>query len=275
MSYTILVSALAALIVTYFMTRYAIRYFNFVGLVSTDVHKKNKPLIASSAGIPLMAGLIFGLLVYIFINIFIFNVETSLAQMFAAITSIFIIAFVGLLDDLNTVQVKVHGFAEGKRGLKRWQKPLLTLAAALPLIAIVAGTTNVFLPLVGNVELGLLYPFLVVPLAIVIASNAVNMLGGYNGLEVGMGLVYTFALGSFAIVNGSELSAVLFFVTFAGLLAVARFNFPPAKILPGDSLTYLLGAVLAVGAIIGNMEKAVLIMGMVSFFIFSVGEYWL
>jgi UDP-N-acetylglucosamine--dolichyl-phosphate N-acetylglucosaminephosphotransferase len=99
------------------------------------------------------------------------------------------------------------------------------------------------------------------------------MLGGLNGLEVGMGLVYTFSLGLFAFTKGIELSAVLFFVAFAGLLALARFNFPPAKILPGDSLTYVLGAIIAVGAIIGNMERAVLLT-MIPFIVQALLKFW-
>jgi len=38
-----------------------------------------------------------------------------------------------------------------------------------------------------------------------------------------------------------------------------RYNWYPAKILSGDSLTYLLGSVVAAGVIIGNMERAGLI----------------
>ncbi len=273
MTYEILVSAFISLVVTYVATKYAIKYFKFVKLVTTDVHKKNKPLVPYSAGIPLTVGLVSGLLLYIFLNVFIFNNQTVLANLFAVITSIFIIAFVGLLDDLNSVQVKVRGFIEGKKGLKRWQKPLLTLFAAFPLMAIMAGTTQIFLPIVGNVELGILYPFLIVPIAIVVASNAVNMLGGFNGLEVGMGLIYTFSLGVFSLTKGSELAAVLFFTAFASLLGLARYNFPPAKLLSGDSLTYVLGAILAVGAIIGNMERAVLLT-MIPFIIQAALKFW-
>lgn len=273
MVYQIIVSALVALFVAYVATHFAIRYFKFVKLVTTDVHKKNKPLIPYSAGIPLMAGLVAGLLVYIFINVLVFGNEIILAEMFAAITSIFIIAFVGLLDDLNSVQVRIGNFVEGKKGLKRWQKPLLTLFAAFPLIAIMVGDTNIFLPIVGNVELGILYPFLIVPIAVLVAANAINMLGGFNGLEIGMGLVYTFSLGLFAILNGIESGAIIFFTAFAGLLGLAKYNFPPAKILSGDSLTYILGAVVAVGAIIGNMERAVLLT-MIPFIVQAALKFW-
>jgi len=270
---TIVVPIIVSLVVTYFATKYGIRYFRFIGLLTTDVHKPKRPLVPYSAGIPLLGGVLCGLLVYVFMNVFVFGVNSELAHIFAGITSMFIIALVGLFDDLNSVQVKVDGFVEGKRGLKRWQKPLLTLLAALPLMAIMAGTDHVSLPIIGNVELGLLYPFLIVPAAIVIASNAVNMLGGFNGLEVGMGMVYTFSLGVFALVNGATLAAVLFLTTFGALVGLARYNFPPAKILSGDSLTYLLGAVLAVGAIIGNMEKAVLLT-MLPFVIQAALKFW-
>ncbi len=46
---------------------------------------------------------------------------------------------------------------------------------------------------------------------------------------------------------------------FFSLLAFLLYNWNPAKILPGDSLTYLLGAGLAAIAILGNIEKAALI----------------
>jgi UDP-N-acetylglucosamine--dolichyl-phosphate N-acetylglucosaminephosphotransferase len=270
---TIIIPMLVSMIATYFATKYAIRYFQFIGLMSTDVHKRNKPLVPCSAGIPMLAGMLVGLLVYIFMNVFIFGVNSDLAHLFAGITSIFIIALVGLFDDLNSVQVKEAGFIEGKRGLKRWQKPVLTLFAAFPLMAIMAGTTDIFLPFVGTVELGLLYPFLIVPAAIVVFSNAVNMLGGFNGIEVGMGLVYTFSLGTFALVNDATLAAIFFFTAFGALAGLARYNFPPARILSGDSLTYMLGAVVAVGAILGNMEKAVLLT-MLPFVVQAALKFW-
>jgi UDP-N-acetylglucosamine--dolichyl-phosphate N-acetylglucosaminephosphotransferase len=155
--------------------------------------------------------------------------------------------------------MKVKGYIEGKRGLKAWQKPLLTIPAAIPLMAIMAGDTTMNLPLLGTINFGILYPLLIVPIGVIGASNMVNMLGGFNGLEAGMGLVYTLSLGIFAYFHGKTIAAIIFLVTSGALLAILRYNFYPAKILAGDSLTYTLGAVVACGAIIGNMEKAALI----------------
>ncbi len=273
MATILLLAVLVAFATTFVMTPYAIRYFRFIGITSTDVHKKNKPLVPYPAGVPLVAGVLAGVFVYIFLNVFIYGNSADLVSMFAALTSILIVMFAGFLDDLNSLQIKVGKFIEGKGGLKQWQRPLLTLPAAIPLMAIMAGDTTMIFPIIGPVNFGILFPLLIVPIGVVGASNMVNMLGGYNGLEVGMGLIYTFALGLFAFLNGSLVSAVLFFMTFAGLLGVLRYNFFPAKILPGDSLTYTLGAVVATGAIVGDMEKATIII-MIPFIIQGVLKFY-
>jgi len=255
----ILASVIISIFTTFVITPYAIRYFKLIGLTTTDVHKKNKPLVPNSAGVPVVAGIIAGLLVYTFITVFIHQESSQLVYLFASITSILIIMFSGFLDDLNSRQVKIAGHIEGKQGLKAWQKPLLTLPAAFPLMAIMAGDTTMNLPFIGTVDFGILYPLLIVPIGVVGAANMVNLLGGYNFLEAGMGLVYTLSLGIYAYLHGSIIASVIFLTTFGALLGIAKYNFYPAKILSGDSLTYTLGAVVAVGAIVGNMEKATVI----------------
>jgi UDP-N-acetylglucosamine--dolichyl-phosphate N-acetylglucosaminephosphotransferase len=244
---------------TFFITPYAIRYFKLIGLTTTDVHKRNKPLVPNSAGVPVVAGITAGLLVYVFLNVFIYKQTSQLVELFAAMSSILLIMFSGFIDDLNAKQVKVAGYVEGKRGLKAWQKPLLTVPAAIPLMAIMAGNTTMDIPFIGPVNFGIFYPLVLVPIGVVGASNMTNMLDGFNGLSAGMGLIYTSSLGLFALIHGDELASMIFLVTAGALLAILKYNFYPAKILSGDSLTYTLGAVVAVGAILGNMEKATII----------------
>jgi len=60
----------------------------------------------------------------------------------------------------------------------------------------------------------------------------------------GMGLVYMGMLSLYAYTKGSEIGFAIAIITFCALLAFLLFNKYPAKILPGDSLTYLLGASL-------------------------------
>ena len=145
-------------------------------------------------------------------------------------------------------------------------KPLFTLIAAIPLMVVNAGFTIMYLPFGFRVELGILFPLLIIPIGVVGASNMVNMLAGYNGMEAGMGIVYIGMLGLFAYINNRDVAALIALVIFFSLLAFYIYNKYPAKILPGDSLTYLLGGSIAVIAIVGNIERAAIVSS-VPFFI--------
>jgi len=231
--------------------------------MTRDFHKTDKPLLPWSAGIPVVVGLMVGVLIFVFFAVFVFNDSSSLIELFAGMTTIMIAVFVGFLDDLNVRETKIRNYDyenEQKRyvtglSLRRWVKPLLTLPAAIPLMVINAGHSTAILPWIGSVDLGLYYPLLIVPIGVVVGTNMINMTGGYNGLEAGMGAVYTLTLGIFALTHGAPSAAVIFISAFGALLGVLRFNFFPARILSGDSLQYLLGAVLVTGAVLGDMQK--------------------
>ncbi|MBI4010623.1 MAG: hypothetical protein HY361_05610 [Candidatus Aenigmarchaeota archaeon] len=236
-----------------------IRFLYASGVVGLDLNKPRKPMLPSSGGIGVAAGVLAGLLVYIGIQTFVYR-QTTL-NLVAVTASILIAMFVGFFDDLNVKsrKVKTNEGYDIRVGFPRWVKPLLTLPAAVPLMAISAGVTTMSFPFLGDVNFGIFYPLLIVPIGIVGASNMINMLGGYNGLEAGMGLIYMLSLGLYALAFVNVLSSVLFFIGAISLLAFLRYNWYPAKILPGDSLTYLLGSLIAAGVIIGNMEKIGLI----------------
>jgi len=255
----LLLSALFSFFTTLLLTPYVIKYFKFVKITTADVHKKNKPLIPNSAGVPVTFGILIGLLFYVFIQVFLYNDFSHVTYIFAAITSLLIIMFSGFVDDLNSAQIKIDGYVAGKRGLKTWQKPLLTIPAALPLMTVMVGTTTMNIPFLGAVNFGIFYPLIIIPVGVVGAANMVNMLGGFNGLEAGMGVIYTLSLGIFSFLHGNGIATVIFLSTSAALVAILKYNFFPARILPGDSITYVLGAVVAIGAIVGNIEKAAVI----------------
>ena len=178
----------------------------------------------------------------------------NLVILFSAIVSILTITLIGFLDDLI-----IDKSRDGSTGLRQWQKTLLTLIAAVPLMVIKAGTTKIGVPFIGVVDFGILYALILVPIGVSGAANMVNLLAGINGIETGMGIVYIGMLGLYAYVNASYIAALIALLTFTSLLAFYTYNKYPAKILPGDSLTYLLGGVIAVIAIVGNIEKAALI----------------
>jgi len=251
--------------VSLFSTKFLIPFFKRNDIIALDLHKRRKPKIANSGGIPVSLSLMFGLMFFIAVQTFVFKITSQMVYLFASILTILLITIIGFFDDLNRSEV-VLGKRKIRKGLKRWQKPIFTAPAAIPLIVVSAGVTTMTIPFIGSVNFGIFYPLFLIPIGVVGAANAINLLGGFNGLEAGMGVVYCSFLGLFAYTHNEIVSAAIFLSTVGALLAFLKYNWFPAKILSGDSLTYCLGAVVASGVIIGNMEKAGMII-MIPFFI--------
>ena len=263
MKIVLMLSVAISFIVVYWLTPWIIQYLTKIGLVVKDQHKKGKPLIPISGGLVVFLGIFFGIMFAIFVQTFYYHSTDRLIDLLAFATSLFAITFVGFFDDLLIRKDHEMSF-----GLKQWQKPLLTVIAAVPLIVLNAGDKIVSVPFIWSIDVGILYPLLLIPIGFVGASNMVNLLAGYNGLEAGLGLIYLSNLSVFAFVNGAEEAALIGAIASAALLAFLIFNAVPAKIFPGDSLTYLLGGVIASMAIIGNIEVAALIVSIPFFFEF-------
>jgi UDP-N-acetylglucosamine--dolichyl-phosphate N-acetylglucosaminephosphotransferase len=263
---TLLVPAIVSFVTTYIATRFLMGYFYSAGIVEEDRNKGKPVLLPSSCGLAATFGTIIGILTYAFGMSFLVPqdmvVLRILKGLFAVSLSLLLISLVGLLDDINVKRKMVNatGIKSYKQGLKQWQKPALTVIGAIPLVAINAGVSVVRIPFLGTVNLGLWYPFLILPLAIIFASNAVNLLGGFDGLQTGMGLAAVFGFLVYSVFYGNHIGALLSAVLFASLLAFTPFNF--GKVIPGDSFTYMLGAGLVSIAVLGNAEAFGLIVFM-------------
>ena len=271
MKFVLLLSIFIAFFIVYFLSPWFIRYLTRIGLVVKDQHKEGKPLVPLSGGLPVFTGIFFGIMFVIFVQTFYYDSTDRLIDLLAFATSLFAITFIGFFDDLLIRKDK-----EESTGLRQWQKPLLTAIAAVPLMVINAGETVIGVPFFGAWDVGLLYPIVLIPLGVIGASNMINMLAGYNGLETGLGLIYIGNLSIYAYVHGSEVAALIGLITCAALFAFLFFNWSPAKLFPGDSLTYLLGGVLASMAIIGNIEMAALIISIpffIEFFLKARGRF--
>lgn len=254
---TIIISTLISFLTTFVITPYAMKFLYAAGIVGIDLHKKTRTKLPASGGICVAAGVLAGLLSYVGIKTFVYGLQEISIYLLAVVSSILLVTFGGLLDDLN-VKSRPVSTKDGKNvkiGFSQWIKPLLTLPAAIPLMVISAGETTMVIPLIGSVNFGIFYPLILIPIGVVGTSNMVNMLGGFNGLEAGLGTIYMLTLGLYALQYNIEIAGIIFLVSFAALVAFLRYNWHPAKILPGDSLTYLLGATVAAGVIVGNMEK--------------------
>lgn len=253
---TIIVPAVVTFIITVISIKFLIGYFYSAGIIAEDKNKEKPVKLPGSGGVAVAFGVMVGILVYTFGGSFVFPPVLSISNLMAVALSIILIAFVGFIDDINvkSKSVKTTGMMDIRQGLKQWQKPLLTVIGALPLIAINAGVSTVFIPFVGQVDLGLLYPLLLLPLAVIFVPNAVNLLGGFNGLEAGTGLVASLGFLIYSVFFGTYTGALISTILFASLLAFLLFNAYPAKILPGDSLTYMIGAAFVAIMAMGDAE---------------------
>ncbi|MEK6845975.1 MAG: glycosyl transferase family 4, partial [Nanoarchaeota archaeon] len=95
----------------------------------------------------------------------------------------------------------------------------------------------------------------VIPLGIVGASTTFNFLAGYNGLEARQGILLLTALAIASWFTGSSWLAVVLLCMVGALFAFLSFNSYPAKVFPGDVMTYSVGALIAIAAILGNIER--------------------
>lgn len=235
----------SSIIITLYLTPLVIRVMsnrNFVGL---DINKLGDKKIPEMGGVAVWFGFCFGVMLSIFLFSYLEWIEVDLVILLAGFSTILMIGFIGLFDDL----------LEWKQGIRQWQHALLPVFACLPLMAINIQNPAMYIPLIGMVNFGIFYSLILIPIGITGASNAVNMLAGLNGLEAGLGSLITFTLGVIAVLSGSFEAAIICFALLGALLAFLRFNWFPAKIFGGDALTLMIGATVGTAAIIGDLER--------------------
>jgi len=238
----LILALLFSFLLTLFFTPVWIKKAKQIGLVWEDMHKKNhSKTIAGSGGVNILFGFSLGVLLYIAIKTFYFKSTDNLIEVFALLISVFIVGFVGFTDDLL-------GWRKG--GLSKKSRILLLIFASIPLMVINAGQSTML-----GVDFGILYPLFLIPLGIVAVSSTFNFIAGYNGLESGQGILILLGLAYVTWVTGNSWLSIVSLSMIASLLAFYLFNKYPAKVFPGDVLTYPVGALIAIIAILGNIEQ--------------------
>lgn len=275
MKILLLLAGALSFLTVLFGTPYARKYLLSSGIYGRDQQKAGKPKVATSGGTIVLFGLLFSVTAFLGAsNLLGYGINFELVL--ASLCSINIIALIGLIDDIHVGEgIEAHsptdrllevmdvfgsdvefGDEEIDRiGLSQFKKMMFVLPAVFPLMAVGAGSWTMHFPFLGAVSWGIFYPLVLLPVGLLFVSNVVNMLAGTNGLSAGMSLIAAAGLGVFALLN-NRLEAALIAVSLSGaLLAFLLYNWHPASILPGDSLTYLSGAGLFSIMVIGNIEK--------------------
>ncbi len=247
MEYLLLISVLVSFLLTVLFLPKWIRICRKIGLLWEDMNKFGHPKnVASSGGAVVVLSFVLGVLTYLALKTFVFGGQVKALEIFALLSVVLILSIVGLTDDL---------LGWKNNGLSMKVRLLLAAAASIPLVVINAGTHTMALPFIGAVDFGILYPLFFIPLAVVGVGTTYNFLAGFNGLEAGQGILILSFLSFVSYISGSPWLAVVGLCMVGALVGFYYFNKVPAKVFPGDIITYSIGALIAGMAILGNFEK--------------------
>jgi len=216
------------------------------GFLAQDMNKPGKVLVPEMGGIALVFGIGLTLIILIAFKFFLnYDSQISTEKILAALLVLVSIGFIGLIDDLLVLSQKT--------------KVILALFAGLPLGVLKMGVSQMHLPFLGQVDFGIFYPLILVPIGISGAANAFDMLAGFNGLESGLGFIASIFLTLIAFKIGAWESFLVLISLAGSCLALYYFNRYPSKIFVGDIGTMTIGALIATSVVLGNFEVAGLI----------------
>src|SRR5438093_10875129 len=156
---------------------------------------------------------------------------------------------------VGTALVFVIGLADDIVGLSSIQRFLVQLVAAVGVVYAGWSFGHLYVPLWGEVELGL-WGGLVTVVWIVGVTNAINLLDGIDGLAGGVAAIIATSLLIFAWIQGNALTVVLMSAIVGACVGFLRHNWAPAKIYMGDSGSLTLGFLLAVMSLRAAMKGA-------------------
>ncbi len=214
------------------------------GFMAEDAHRRVK--VPYLGGLGILLGFLSGMAVTGFLG---GDPEVCLASTLSGALG----GLLGLSDDL---------FRLSKRDLV-----LLSTLAGVPVVSFRIGNPYVYM--FGKLDLGIVF-WTLVPLGFCYLMNAVNIYAGFNGMEAGCGLVTSTSLMICSMIYGSWNSALELAALSGALGAFLLWNRYPARIFPGNSGTYLIGAVRAAAIVAGTIEAAGLIATMPYFINFLI-----
>jgi len=208
-----------------------------------DQHKNGKPLIPNGLGVLYVLFVTVYLFFLYFLGIGSISIGVS-APLTLAVCVLFG-GFMGLLDDWLDLKWRYKAF--------------MPLIAALPLIYFAIdmnARTSITLPFIGFVNFGVWYFYLIIPLIVMIVTNTVNMLGGFNGLESVCPAIVLLGLMSISALTSPIYLLMVGPIIFWLILSVLNFK---GKIFVGNSGSFAIGMTIAAFAIIADVKLSLLI----------------
>lgn len=200
----------------------------------------------------------------------IFNVNTSLWEVFILIFTFVSFGVLGLYDDLkklvdNNGKHTLFGLRFRHKFLIQW---ILAFFIAFLMYAKL-GYASIFVRGIGVIDLGIVF-ILLAAFAIVSFVNAFNIADGLDGLASGLLLI---CLGAFLAISSTQLDqtlSIFIAILMGSVAAFLYFNIYKARIWLGDVGSMSLGATLAVTGLLSGKIFALGVIGGV--FVIEVGS---
>jgi UDP-GlcNAc:undecaprenyl-phosphate GlcNAc-1-phosphate transferase len=158
-----------------------------------------------------------------------------------------------LVVPLALFLIFICGVLEDTVGLATITRFLLQGAAALLVIQVNWSFGAVYLPIVGNVELGV-FTVLVSLVWIVGVTNAVNLLDGLDGLAGGVVAIISTTLLVLSIWRQDFVTVLVMGAVFGACMGFLRHNWAPARIYLGDAGSLTFGFLLAIVALHSSIK---------------------
>lgn len=244
---------MVALVTAYSVARFESVKFPALGISGVDIHKADGPVRAEMGGLAVLLALAAGSTVYLGVD-FVFDGQTVLFA--AAASTITLTGLVGVADDVVELSQRF--------------KPFLIVAASIPLMVCLLSRGSIFIPEIGSVNLGLLYPLVAVPLAITTSANFSNLLAGFNGLEAGCAAISLGTMAFLSDITGHPAVAALGCIVTFAYIGFLMLNWYPAKIFPGDTGTLMAGAALAALGLASGLEFEAIVLSIPAAMDFSL-----
>lgn len=214
-----------------------------------DKHKPGYPLVPNGLGVIYVLSSVVYLLILHYLYCAGLNGGENTPALNLAICLLFG-GFLGLLDDWMNLKWRYKAF--------------LPVLAALPLGILRQGTPVMSTYIFGKINFfevsfwfipgEIVFFFMIIPLIVTVTTNAVNQLGGLNGLETICPTIVLVAL----MLSSDPQYRVLLYAPIAVNTILAVFNFK-GKFFVGNVGSFASGITIASYAIIANIEQALLI----------------
>jgi phospho-N-acetylmuramoyl-pentapeptide-transferase len=206
--------------------------------------------------IPMMAGLVFVLVITILTLFFNLNRGQTWLPLAALIGG----GMVGLIDDI--INVRGLGGVKGVRApIKFAMITLVGLILAL-FFYYKLGYNSIYVPFLGDWTIGL-WMIPLFTLIVVATGNSVNITDGLDGLAGGLAAMAFGFFGVIALMQGNAGVAGFCFTVVGALLSYTWFNLFPARFFMSDVGSFSLGASLGVVAMLTNTLFLLPIIGFV------------